>query len=175
MNIDLGGLLQQVLGADAQGASDPFHQAAQAAGPDLLSQGLSAMFRSDQTPAFGELAGQLFGQANADQRSGMLMQLVQAMGPTVLASLAGGQGASGLGGLLGQLAGAGDAASLSDAAARMSPEQFQQMASHAEQHSPGVIEQMSAFCAEHPALVSTLGSAALGLVLRGISGRQGGA
>ncbi len=172
MSIDLGGLLQQVLGGGAQNVPDQFHQAAQAAPPDLLSQGLSAMFRSDQTPAFGQMVGQLFGQANADQQAGMVTQLIAGMGPGVLASLAGSAGGSGLGSILGRLTGDGNATVTPDVAAQLTPEQLQQVADHAERHSPGIVDHMSAFYAEHPGLVKTLGSAALSIALAEMAGRQ---
>lgn len=172
MNIDLGGLLQQVLGSGTQDVPDQFHQAAQAAPADLLSQGLSAMFRSDQTPAFGQMVGQLFGQGNADQQAGMLTQLIAGMGPGVLASLAGSAGGSGLGAILGRLAEGGSRAVPPDVAAQLSAEQLQQIADHAEQHCPGIVDRMSAFYAEHPGLVKTLGSAALSIALAEMAGRQ---
>jgi hypothetical protein len=172
MNIDLGGLLQQVLGNDAQNVPDQFHQAAQAAPTDLLSQGLTAMFRSDQTPAFGQMVGQLFGQANTDQQAGMLTQLIAGMGPGVLASLTGSAGGSGLGAILGRLTEGGSAAVTPDVVAQLSTDQLQQIANHAEQHSPGIVDRMSAFYAEHPGLVKTLGSAALSIALAEMAGRQ---
>jgi hypothetical protein len=90
MAFDLGNLLQQYLGgaaAPSQQAEEHFDQASQNAAPDVLSAGLAAMFRSNDTPAFGQMAGQLFGQANAGQQAGMLNQLIAGMGPAVLASL----------------------------------------------------------------------------------------
>ena len=77
MGFDLGSLLSQFTGGgNAASASDQFQQVSQSASPDLLSQGLSAMFHSDQTPPFGQMAGQLFGQANPNQQAGMLNQLL---------------------------------------------------------------------------------------------------
>lgn len=172
MNIDLGGLLQQVLGSGARNVPDQFHQAAQAAPTDLLSQGLSAMFRSDQTPDFGQMVGQLFGQASTDQQTGMLTQLIAGMGPGVLASLAGNAGGSGLGAILGRLTEGGNSAVTPDVVAQLSPDQLQQIANHAEQRSPGIVDRMSAFYAEHPGLVKTLGSAALSIALAEMAGRQ---
>lgn len=88
-----------------------------------------------------------------------------------------------LGALLREVAGAGAAAGLAGVlpppaicassapqltpaqATQLSPDQVTQIASHAEQHSPGIIDKMSAFYAEHPGLVKTLGSAALTIAL----------
>ena len=125
------------------------------------------MFKSDQTPAFGQMAGQLFGQANATQQAGMLNQMLGSMGPGVLASLLGVAGTSGLGGILGNLTG-GDAqqADLTpEQASKLTPAQVQDIAHHAEQNSPGIIDKMSSFYAEHPGLVKTLSGAALAIAL----------
>ena len=168
MGFDLGSLLSQFVGGGSSASvPDQFHLVAQNASPDLLSQGLSTMFHSDQTPPFGQMAGQLFGQANPDQQAGMLNQLINGMGPSVLASLTAGGGTGALGGLLGQSAQAGSApaAITPEQASKLTPEQVQQIANHAEQHSPGIIDKMSSFYAEHPGLVKTLGSAALTLAL----------
>ena len=50
-------------------------------------------------------------------------------------------------------------------ASQLTPEQVQAIASHAEQHSPGIIDKMSGFYAQHPGLIKTLGSAALTIAL----------
>ena len=39
------------------------------------------------------------------------------------------------------------------------------IATHAEQHSPGIIDKMSGFYAQHPGLIKTLGGAALTIAL----------
>lgn len=169
MALDLGGLLSQFLGggtapADAQ---QHFDKVAQNAPPDLLSQGLSAMFRSDQTPPFNQMAGQLFGNATPAQQAGMLNQLLAAMGPAALASLAGSGGALGgaLGGLLQGGQGGAPATITPAQASTLTPEQVQVIASHAEQHDPGIVDKMSSFYAEHSSLVKTLGGAALTIAL----------
>jgi hypothetical protein len=168
MGFDLGSLLSQFAGGgNAAQAPDQFHQAAQNASPDLVSQGLSAMFRSDKTPAFGKMAGQLFGQANPTQQAGMLNQMLGSMGPGALASLLGGAGGGALSGILGQLSGGSSAASAftPEQASKLTPAQVQDIAHHAEQNSPGIIDKMSSFYAEHPGLVKTLGGAALAIAL----------
>jgi hypothetical protein len=168
MAFDLGSLLSQFSGSgNAASAPDHFQQVAQSAPPDLLSQGLSVMFHSDRTPPFGQLAGQLFGQANPSQQAGMLNQLLGSMGPAALATLASGAGGGALGGLLSQLTqrGGAPATVTPEQASQLSPQQVQQIASHAEQHSPGIIDKMSGFYAEHPGLIKTLGGAALTIAL----------
>jgi hypothetical protein len=171
MAFDLGSLLQQYLGGgSSQQAEAHFDQAAQNAPTDVLGSGLAAMFRSDATPAFGQMAGQLFGQSNPNQQAGMLNQLIAGMGPAVLASLMNKGGAGGaLGGLLGQLTGGTAPAITPDQASQLTPEQVQVIASHAEQANPGIIDQMSNFYAQHPTLVKTVGSAALSIALAKIA------
>ena len=168
MGFDLGSLLSQFAsGGNAANAPDQFHQAAQNASPDLISQGLSAMFRSDKTPTFGEMAGQMFGQANPTQQAGMLNQMLGSMGSGALASLLGGTGGSALSGILRQStnANAAPTALTPEQASTLTATQVQDIAHHAEQNSPSIIDKMSSFYAEHPGLVKTLGGAALAIAL----------
>lgn len=168
MGFDLGSLLSQFTGGgNPANASDHFQQVSQSATPELLSQGLSAMFHSDQTPPFGQMAGQLFGQANPNQQAGMLNQLLSGMGPSVLASLVGGSGGGALSAILGKLTpGAATPAAITpEQASQLTPDQVQQIANHAEQHNPGIVDKMSGFYAEHPGLIKTLGGAALAIAL----------
>ena len=90
MAFDLGGLLQQYLGRSGQvpeNAADHFQQVAQAASPEMVSQGLAEAFRSDQTPPFAQMVAQLFSQANPQQQAGMLNQLLSSLGPAALTAL----------------------------------------------------------------------------------------
>ena len=165
MAFDLGGLLQQYLGRAGQvpeNAADHFQQVAQAASPQMVSQGLAEAFRSDQTPPFAQMVAQLFSQANPQQQAGMLNQLLSSLSPAALAALT---SSGALGGLLGQGGGGQPATIAPQDAAQITPEQVQQIASHAEQHSPGIIDQMSNFYAQHSGLVKTLGGAALTIAL----------
>ena len=181
MAFDLGSLLQQYLGGgSSQQADQHFDQAALNTPPDILSGALASMFRSDQTPAFGQMAGQLFGQSNPNQQASMLNTILAGMGPAVLGSLLNKGGASGalggLGGLLGQLTGSGGGSNvpqLSPAqASQVTPDQVQILADHAEQTNPGIIDQLSNFYAQHPTLVKTVGSAALSIALAKIAQAQ---
>ena len=169
MAFDLGSLLQQYIGGADVASQDPqahYGQVAQNASTDLITQGLAAAFRSDATPPFGQMAGQLFGQSDPNQQAGMLNQLIGALGPTVLASLLKGAGGSGLAGILGRLTGGDPNATITPGqASTLSPAQVQVIADHAEKHDPSIIDAISAFYAEHPTLVKTLGSAALSIAL----------
>ena len=175
MGFDLGSLLSQFTGGGtAANATDHFDKVAQSASPDLLSQGLSAMFHSDQTPPFGQMTGQLFGQANPNQQAGMLNQILSGMGPGVLASLVNGAQGGGLGAILGQLThgGMAPATITPDQASKLTPEQVQVIASHAEQHNPGIVDEMSGFYAQHAGLIKTLGGAALTIALAKMAERH---
>lgn len=174
MAFDLGSLLQQYAGGSPPppNVDEHFDQVAQAASPSDLSQGLAAAFRSDQTPPFGQMVGQMFGGANPNQRAGMLTNLIAGLAPTVLASLAGRGGNSGLGGLLGRLMpGAGAAPTgaaptiTPEQASSMSPAEVEEIATHAEKANPGIVDQMSSFYAQHPQLVKGLGAAAMAIAL----------
>ncbi len=52
-----------------------------------------------------------------------------------------------------------------DEAAQVTPQQVAQVATHAEQNKPGIVATMSDFYAQHPTLVTTLGSAALSIAM----------
>lgn len=172
MAFDLGNLLSQFINSTgsppaAGNVDEHFDQAAQNASPDLLSQGLAAMFRSNETPPFSQTVGQLFEKGSPTQQAGILNQLLSGMGPAVLASLMSGAAGSGLASILGQAAPSdGSAPALTpEQASAVTPDQVAKMASHAEQQNPDIIDHMSAFYAEHASLIKTLGGAALTVAL----------
>lgn len=166
----LGGLLQQYTGAGAhQQAPDQvnehFDQFAQAAPQSAIADGLAAAFRSDQTPPFNQMLGQLFGQSNGQQRAGILNTLIGTLGPTIVSQVLSRQGSSGLAGLLG----GGQTEVPPDVAAQVSPQAVAELAAHAEQKDPSIIDTMSNFYAEHPTLVKGLGAAALAIAMSRLS------
>jgi hypothetical protein len=150
---------------DAAKASEHFDQVAQTASPNALAEGLSAMFKSDQTPAFGNMVGSLFGQSNGEQKAGMLNQLIAAVGPSTVAQMAGG-------GMLASLLGGGASQITPQQAQNISPEVVQQIATHAEKTNPSIVDMASEFYAQHSTLVKTLGSAALAVALAKVAERQ---
>lgn len=163
MAFDLGNLLQHYLGGEPNGnagrALDDFDQVARNAPRSAMAEGVSEALRSDQTPPFSQMVSQLFDRSDATQRAGMLNQLISGIGPGMLSSIAGGA--------LGNLFRGNDApaAVTPEVAATMSPAQVKQIAEHAEQQNPGIVERMGDFYAEHPQLVKTIGGAALAIVL----------
>ena len=144
-------------------AAEHFDQVAQVAPRNVIAEGLAAAFRSDKTPAFGNLVGKLFSQSSGDQKAGILNQLLASAGPGVLAQLAG--GATSLPGSAGQQI-------TPDQAQAVSPEVVQQLATHAEKSDPSIVDKASAFYAQHSTLVKTLGGAALTIALAKVAERQ---
>jgi hypothetical protein len=157
---EIGGLISQYAAGQApspQQAEQHFDQVAQAAPTDALASSLADAFRSNQTPAFGQLASQLFNNSNPQQKAGLLNTLLQAAGPALLSG--------GAGGILGQLMGGGQQSLSPEQAQQVPPEVVNQLATHAEQHNPSIVDSVSGFYAEHPTLVKTLGGAVLAVAL----------
>jgi hypothetical protein len=159
-------LLKQYTGGTATtaNAADHFEKVAQAASPDMIADGLAAVFRSNQTPAFGNLVSNLFSQSNGDQKAGLLNQLISSVGPGTLAQVAGG-------GVLASLLG-GASKLTPDQAQKVTPDMVQQIAAHAEKTDPSVVDKASSFFAQHPDLIKTLGGAALSIALAKLAERQ---
>lgn len=134
-----------------------FDKVAQNAPPDVLAAGLAGAFRSDQTPAIGQMVGQLFGNSNGSQQAGMLNQILATLGPAAATSLAGG--------ILGGVMSPGASQITPDQAARLSPEQVQAVVQHAHEANPGIADQLASFYAQHSGLIKTLGGAALAVAL----------
>lgn len=179
----LGGILQQYSGTSPAQAPDTVHddfdQLAQSAPSSALAEGLAAAFRSDQTPDFGQMAAQLFANSGGQQRAGLLNTLMRAAGPAVISQVlsrqAGGSSAGGgLSSLIGLLSGGGLPQVTPEQAEQISPEAVREIAAHAEQRDPSIIDQVSDFYAQHPTLVKTLGAAALTIALSKLAERQWG-
>ncbi len=150
---------------NAANATEHFDQVAQAAPQNLIAEGLAAVFHSDQTPAFGSLVGNLFNQSSGEQKAGMLNQLLASVGPSALTQLVGG-------GALAGLLGGGAKQLTPDQAEKVSPDLVQQIAVHAEKNDPSIVDKASAFYAQHPTLIKTLGGAALSIALAKVAERQ---
>ena len=164
----LGSVLKQYSGNSTPSTADAtqhFDQVAQAAPPNVIAEGLSAVFKSDQTPAFGNLVSSLFSQSTGDQKAGVLNQLLASVGPGTLAQLAGG-------GALASLLGGGAQQITPEQAQSISPDLVQQLANHAEKADPSIIDKASAFYAQHTTLVKTLGGAALSIAIAKVAERQ---
>lgn len=130
-----------------------FDQVAQQAPTDVLGRALSGAFSSPQTPPMGQMVGQLFGNSNPQQQSGMLNQLLATLGPAAAAALAGGA--------LGRVMSPGATQVTPEQAAKMTPEQVQAVVTHASDANPGVADQLGNFYAQHSGLIKTLGGVAM--------------
>jgi hypothetical protein len=164
----LSDVLKNYSGGQTQNTADAaehFDQVARAAPKNVVADGIAAAFRSDQTPAFGDLVGHLFSHSNGEQKAGMLNQLLVSVGPGALTHLGSG------GAVLGRLLGGGEHVSPEQAQA-VSPEVVQQLATHAEKSDPSIVDRASAFYAQHSTLVKTLGGAALTIALAKVAERQ---
>jgi len=140
----LDSLLQQYANASAApGQANPaaaqhFDQVAREASPDLVSKGLAAAFRSDQTPDFSQMASQMFAQATPEQKQALLAKLQSVLGPT----------GSSLG-----------------SSANVSPAAVQSALQQAHDADPSIVDKVSGFYAQHSGLIKTLGGAALTIAL----------
>ncbi|MGV3742610.1 MAG: hypothetical protein ACO1NO_09910 [Burkholderiaceae bacterium] len=177
LGFDIGNILQQYGNVNPQRPPEKleqdFDEIAQHSPNEDLAEGVSAAFRSDQTPPFPAMIGQLFSQGDAQQKSGMLGQLLSGLGPSVIGSLlGGGLGGGALGGLLNRAAGQQGVDIRPEDVENLSPEEVQELASRAEQQNPGIVDQMSRFYAQNPALIKALGGAALAIALGQMSQRR---
>lgn len=127
-----------------------------------MAGGLAEAFRSDQTPPFSQMIGSLFSQSNGQQRAGILTQLLGSSGVNPL---------SALGGRFSSLLKPGSLVTPQQAE-QIPPEAVQQLAEHAQQNNPSIIEEASNFYAQHPQLVQGLGAGALALIMSHMSKRS---
>ena len=161
---DVKQLLMRYAGASTQhdDAVAHFQQVAQSVDTTTLASGIAAAMRSNDTPAFPQMVSQLFSAGSSEQQSGMLNALMSALSPEQLAQIPA---------LIPGLNPAALAMGTTPASA-ISPDTVQQLAAHIEQRNPGIVDRMSAFYADHPGLVKTLGSAALVIAMRKIAERR---
>ncbi len=163
---DFLGALEQYRGASAVNppatVEQDYSQVAQSAPQSHLASGLAEAFRSNETPPFGQMLGTLFGNSDGQQRAGILNKLLSAVGPGLLAS-------GGLSSLAALLRGGNNVTP--EQADQIPPETVQQLAEHAEKQNPSIVDQASAFYAQHPTLVQALGAGSLALIMSRLSKR----
>jgi hypothetical protein len=167
----LGGMLQQYAnsGQATQTTEQDFDNAANVVPRDTMSQGLAEAFRSDRTPPFANMLGQLFGNSSGAQRASILNTLLSVAGPALMSgALQSGSGMGQLGGLLGK----GQVSP--QEAEQIQPQAVEELARAAEKHDPSVIDRVSDFYSEHPGLVKTLGAAALAVAMSGMAKQKRG-
>ena len=138
-----------------QAAHDDFTQVASQASPELLGGGIAQALQGGPA-GFESSIAKLFENSDPQQRTGLLQRLIQAAGPAVLSSFAGGA--------LSHLAQPGAQAQQSDADA-ITPAQAGELAGAAKQSNPGIVSELGSFYSQHPTLVKTLGAAALAIAM----------
>jgi hypothetical protein len=169
---DVGSVLQQYATDTGvysmRKVESDFVEISQQVSTEHVTNGLSEAFRSEQTPPFDQMVVQSFEQGDAQQRAGMLNQLLDAAGPSVVQPLM----------ESGVLRDALDSnatpepAISPEQAEQLHPEVVQQIAYSVEQENPGIIDKMSNFYAEDPALVKTLGGGTLSVAMSKIAESQ---
>ena len=171
----LQNVLTQYAGGNTPGPENPqdveqhFSQVAAVAPQSSIAEGLAAAFRSNQTPAFGQMVSNLFSQSSGEQKAGLLNHLMSSMSQGAVQSLLG-SGAAG--GALSRLLQGGSSNITPEQAQQVSPEAVQQLAATAEKHDPSIVDAASQFYAQHSTLVKTLGGMALTLALAHIAEKQ---
>ena len=148
-----------------------FDEVARQVPPDILGSGIAQAFRSDQTPSFGDMIGNLLGGSNAQQRTGLLNQLIQAVGPAVLSGVAGGALGRLVQGLQNQSASAQPTLTPAQVE-QLTPQQLKEIAVAAEKKDPTVLDKVGSFYAQYPDLVKMLGGAALAIALGQMANRM---
>lgn len=167
--MDLQSILKQYAGGPVEGADAATHfDAAAGQLPEhVVAQGVADAFRSDETPAFGQMVGQLFGRSNPQQQAGVVNQILSALGPAATSGALGGL----LSNIMGGLGGGGTPSVTPQQASQLTPEQVNELAKHAEQRDPTIMDRLGSYYAQHPQLVKTLGSAVLAVALAKMANR----
>jgi hypothetical protein len=138
-----------------------FDEVARTVPPASLGNAITSMFKSSQTPPFGQSVSELFAGSNQQQRAGVLNQIIQSLGPAAL-----GAGGGVLGRILGGATPAGAVPNITaEQASQLSPNDVNAVATHAEQQNPSIVERVGTFYAQHPTLVKTLGVGALAVAM----------
>jgi len=166
----IGNLLKQYTSGGAAAAPAPdvhahFDQVAEAAPSSALAEGLSAAFKSDQTPAFGQMLSTMFNNSSGEQKAGMVNQLLSSVNPAMLTQILGSVGLAGL-------AASGNTQLTPEQAQKLTPETVQQLAAHAQNSNPSVVQSVSSFYAQHTTLIKTLGGTALTIALAKVAEKQ---
>jgi hypothetical protein len=164
-------ILQQYAARPTSTEQD-FDDVAREVPPDVLGHGLAHALRSDQTPPFGNMVSQLFGQSNPQLRAGLLNQLIRTVGPAVLAKVAGGA-LSRFGQMANPGAAPGTPPTISPTdAAQVTPDQVREIAEQAESQDASITDRIGGFYAQHPDIVKALGGAALAIALGQVANRM---
>lgn len=147
--------------------NDDFDRFSNTAPSSQVSEGLAEAFRSEQTPPFASMLSHLFGRSPSTQKSGVLNTLIATLGPALVSQLL-------------STHGAGSAATQLQDGGAVSPEAAEQIpaasieavAAEAERKDPSIVDRISKFYGDQPALVKTLGGLALTVAMAKIAQGQ---
>jgi hypothetical protein len=145
-----------------------FDRFSQHAPSSTVSDGLAEAFRSPHTPPFATMLSQLFSRSPSSQKTTVLNTLVATLGPVLVSQLLSKHGASSA------------ASQLQSGSTSISPEIAEQVpsasieaiAAEAEKRDPSIVDRISKFYGEQPALVKTLGGLALTVAMAKVAQRQ---
>lgn len=159
--MDVLGRYSQDMNPPPPQVSEDFAHVAQEVPPETLSTGLQHAFRSEVTPPFEQMVGQLYERSDDHQRAGLLNEILRAL-PS-----------GGAGTILGNLLPRAGAGTVTPQDARdVNASDVESAAAQAAAHNPGIIDVVSRFYAQHPQLVQSLGSAALGIAMSAMARRR---
>ncbi len=149
-------ILNQAL-SNNQVKDDDFDKVTQHTTQDQMGAGVAEAFRSDKTPPMGDMVSELFGKSNSQQQAGVLNQVIAALGPMVVAGLAGGA--------LNKMLRPGQTQLTPEQASQLPPAVVRDVVTAAQEKKPELADQLGQFYANHSGLVKTLGGAALLIAL----------
>lgn len=176
--------LMDVLGQYAQHPERPpphvfedFDRVAHEVPADEIGDGLEEAFKSDNTPPFEQMVGQLYDRSDDDTRAGLLNEILGSLGAGDRSpgdGTAGGLGSILAGGALGgMLRRMGPGNRISPEEARHVPvNEIESAAAEAARRNPSLIQRVSRFYARHPQIVQNLGQAALAIAMSRIARRR---
>ena len=158
--MDIADILKQYADRPTDTQTD-FDEVARQVPPDVLGSGIAQAFRSDQTPAFGDMIGSLFGGSNPQQRAGLLGQLISAVAPPCSRGSPAARSAASS-----RAAGPMRRPKVSPAdVVDVTPDQVREVAAAAEKSDPSIMDRLGAYYAENPEVVKVLGGTALAIAL----------
>ena len=146
---------------------DDFDVVAREASEEDLEYGLEEAFRSEETPPFEQMLGQLFEESDDDQRAEVVNRIGESLGPAALGGLASGPLADVIRRAV-QNRRAVSARDMHNIPAR----EIEKVAADAARADPGIMQRVSRFYARHPQLVRTLGQAALAIAMSRMGARR---
>ena len=147
---------------------DDFDRVSRSAPPATMSDALAEAFRSDRTAPFPQMLSQLFGRSPSAQKNNVLGALIASLGPALVSQILARHGA------------ARAAKEIENGKTQISPDIADQIpassievvAAEAEKKDPSIMDRVSQYYAEQPALVKTLGGLALTVALARMAQRQ---